>query len=173
MKKLALAAIVALMTTGCATSQHGGFVFIDHFSQQRKLAAAVSQIEKGKVGAATDTLTALCAENGVDGITDEALFRLSLLQLKAAGDKDYLQSQQTLERLHKEYPKSPWAIQSAQLLDLVNAASEQRHQNRNLRANNQSLTKENQSLIKENKELRQNMEQLKHLDLKLEQKTRP
>ncbi|RII25203.1 MAG: hypothetical protein CXR31_15070 [Geobacter sp.] len=173
MKKLALAAILALMTTGCATSQNSGFVFIEHFSQQRKLSAAVSQIEKGNVVAAANTLAELSAERGVAGVTDEALFRLSLLQLKAAGDKDYLQSQQTLERLHKEYPKSPWATQSAQLLDLVNAANEQRHQNRNLRASNQQLTKENQSLAKENKELRQTMEQLKHMDLQLEQKTKP
>lgn len=173
MKRLALAAVVALMITGCATPQNGGFVFINHFSQQRKLASAVSQIEQGNLVAAASTLTELSSDKGVAGITDEALFRLSLLQLKAVGDKDYLLSQQTLGRLHKEYPKSPWANQSAQLLDLVNAANEQRQQNRNLRSTNQQLAKENQSLVKENKELRQNMEQLKHLDLQLEQKTKP
>lgn len=165
MRKLALAVLLALMTTGCATLQNGNFGLINYFNQQRKLAAAVDQIENGNGMAAADILTALCAEKAVAGVTDEALFRLSLLQLKAAGEKDYLQSQQTLERLHKEYPKSPWTIQSIQLLDLVNAANEQRRQNRSLRTNNQLLTKEN-------KELRQNMEQLKNLDLQLEQKTK-
>lgn len=166
MRKLALVLLLALATTGCATLQNGNFGFINYFSQQRKLAAAVDQMESGNGTAAADILTALCAEKGVTGVTDEALFRLSLLQLKAAGEKDYLQSQQTLERLHKEYPKSPWTMQSVQLLDLVNAANEQRRQNRNLRTNNQLLTKEN-------KELRQNLEQLKNLDLQLEQKTKP
>jgi len=180
MKRLALAILLALTTSGCAMWQKVDNSIFSRFGQERKLSSAISQMEKGNVAAAGDILSAICAEKGVEGITDEALFRLSLLQLKATGEKDFLQSQQTLERLQKEYPKSPWSVQSSLLLEMVSGSNEQRRQNRSLRTQNQSLTKENQSLTKENqslskenKELRQNMERLKHLDLELEQKTKP
>ena len=173
MKRLALAILLAFATSGCTMWQKMDDSIFNRFGQERKLSSAVSQLEKGNVAAAGDILSAICAERGVEGVTDEALFRLSLLQLKATGDKDFLQSQQTLERLQKEYPKSPWSIQSALLLEMVSGANEQRRQNRSLRTQNQSLTKENQSIVKENKELRQNMERLKNLDLELEQKTKP
>ena len=69
------------------------------------------------------------------------------------------------KRLKKEYPASPWTVQATPLLELIGVAEELRHQNRNFKAANQSLTKEIN-------ELNKNLEQLKHLDLELEQKSR-
>ena len=109
---------------------------------------------------------------GVDGVTDEALFRLSLLSLQEK--EPPTTSLQLLERLKKEYPRSPWTRQSRQLRDYLTWSDELRKQNRNLRLLNMSLSKDNkdlQGVSKENRELHQSIERLKNLDIELERKS--
>jgi predicted RNase H-like nuclease (RuvC/YqgF family) len=107
------------------------------------------------------------------GVTDEALFRLTLLYLGNGldNDKDLLQlAQQNIGRLRKEYPSSSWTGMVAPVADLLTTVAELRRQNQNCKTQNQGLSRENQSLSKETQELRQNIEKLKRLDLELEQK---
>ena len=100
------------------------------------------------------------------GVTDEALFRLALLTMKAKADRPAsAQAQRLLRRLKKEYPASQWTLLAAPVTDLVNLAEEQKRQNRALRTSNQALNREME-------ELSQRIEQLKHLDQELEKKSR-
>jgi hypothetical protein len=149
-------------------------------NQGKKLAAAIKLQNEGKLSSAVEALIALCAERGVPGVTDEALFRLTLLYLGSGleNDKDSLQlAQQNIERLRKDYPSSSWTGMVGPVAELLITAAELRRQNQSCKAQNQTLSKENQSLSKETQslsketqELRQNIEKLKRLDLELEQK---
>ena len=177
MRKLlpAIAFALALGLTACATPRTGGDGILYRYAQERKLAAAIELQKEGNLSSAVKSLAALCAEPGVPGITDEALFRLSLLYLKNGleNDKGVPQlAQQSIERLRKEYPTSSWTGMAAPLAELLSATTELRRQNRTLKNQNQSLSKENQSLSRETQELRQNIEKLKLLDLELEQRKR-
>jgi hypothetical protein len=116
------------------------------------------------------------------GVTDEALFRLSLLYLGngLVNDREFIQlAQLNIDRLRKEYPSSPWTGMARPVQELLDDVVELRRQNQNtknqnqtLSKENQGLTKENQTLSKENQELKENIEKLKRLDLELEQKRR-
>ena len=167
MKKLILLLMTASLFTGCATSRKGASVgFLDRHSGSKKLTHAVEILAKGDSSGAAKELDVICTGSAIPGVTDEALFRLALLSLKPTAEKPAsAHGHQLLKRLKKEYPASPWTVQAAPLLELINIAEEQRRQNRNLKSANQSLTREVN-------ELNKNMEQLKHLDLELEQKTR-
>ncbi|HEX2768423.1 MAG TPA: hypothetical protein VHN12_04005 [Geobacteraceae bacterium] len=187
MKKLATVIVCTLVLNACAILQTGDDRTNFHQDQGKKLAMAIKLQNEGKLTAALELLIALCAERRAAGVTDEALFRLSLLYLGNVqdNDKESLQlAQQTIERLRKEYPYSSWASMAAPVAELLTTTAEQRRQNQNLKNQNQSLTKENQSLTRENQslakenqslsketqELHQNIEKLKRLDLELEQK---
>jgi hypothetical protein len=142
-------------------------------NQEKKLAAAVKLQHEGKLSAAVESLIQLCKERGVYGVTDEALFRLSLLYLGNGleSDKESLQmAQESIERLRKEYPSSSWSAMVSPVADLLTTTAELRLKNQNLKNQNQTLTKDNQSLTKDAQELRQTIEKLKRLDLELEQK---
>jgi len=89
-------------------------------------------------------------------VTDEALFRLALLNLKDDSNKSLLRAQSLLDRLSEKYPASLWTRQSAQL-----------HAYLRRRQREQKSQKE---LSRDNRELRQNLERLKQLDLELEQR---
>ena len=138
--------------------------------------------QRGKA-AADSLLTEITAAERIPGITDEALFRLSLIHLRPGVEKDGIaQTQKRLEQLLKEYPGSGWARMAWPLSEFLTSVDDLLRQNRNLRILNLSLNRENKeqqhlkslnlSLTKENKELRQSIERLKHLDLELEQKTK-
>jgi hypothetical protein len=166
MKKRVTVIVSVLCLNACAHTGNNGIFY--QYAQERKLAAAVQLQKEGKKAAAVEALTTLCAERGVPGITDEALFRLSLLTLKSSleNGRDTLQpAQQGLERLRKEYPASPWTGMAVPLTEMLAATADLRRQNRTLRNQNQSLSKENQ-------ELRENIEKLKRLDLELEKKAK-
>jgi hypothetical protein len=132
----------------------------------KRLAKAVELLDQGDVAGATRLLKAITSAHSVPGVTDEALFRLALLTLKPSPDRPVSrQGQHLLRRLKDEFPSSPWTAQAAQLTELVNVDEELRHQNRTLKATNQSLAKRIA-------ELNDTIDQLKNLDLELEQKNR-
>lgn len=132
----------------------------------RRLDRAVSMLEAGNVAGATKALRAICAGKGVPGVTDEALFRLALLTLKPAPERPASrQGAHYLRRLRDEYPSSSWSVQAAPILDLLSTEDDLRQQNRTLRATNQNLSRKIT-------ELNESIQQLKHLDLELEQKNR-
>ncbi len=173
MKKFLVIILCLAGLNACAAmhSLDGGLFYRQ--GQEKKLAAAIKLQNEGKISSAVEALIAVCEERGVPGVTDEALFRLTLLYLGSGleSDKDSLQlAQQNIERLRKEYPSSSWTGMVAPVAQLLASAAEQRRQNQSCKTQNQTLSRENQSLAKETQELRQNIEKLKRLDLELEQK---
>jgi len=160
MKKHILIITAALALSGCTTLTRPGGAFYPS-AQENKLDRAVTLLKQGKTSAAEGLLSAICAGPGVAGVTDAALFRLSLLQLGSGQEKNgVIQALHNLERLQKEYPASSWTPLAAGLTGLLASADEARQQNRKLKELNLSLTKEN-------KELRQSIDQLKALELEL------
>lgn len=183
MKRLIIILIALLGLTGCAAFNKESGGIIHRFKQERKLAEAVKLLEKGDEAAATKLLNEITTAEGTPGVTDEALFRLSLMQLQPdVGRNGLEQTQKSLEHLLREYPSSSWTRMAWPLMEFLTSAEELQRQNRNLKILNLSLNKENKeqqhlkslnlSLTKENKELRQAIERLKNLDLELEQKTK-
>lgn len=174
MTKYILIIILAIAVSGCATlTKPGGVLYRP--GQERKLAKAVMLLEQGETSAAGELLTTLSAEPGVARVTDEALFRLSLLRLASGQEKNGMaRARQDLERLRKDYPASSWTPLAASLIELLSATDEVRQQERKLKELNLSLTKEqkelkelNLSLTQENKDLRESIEKLKSLELEL------
>ena len=180
MRKFAAILICTMGLNACTVMPKPDESLIFRQNQEKKLAAAVKLQNEGKLSAAVESLMQLCKERGVSGVTDEALFRLSLLYLVNGleSDRESLQmAQASIERLHREYPSSSWNAMVSPVADLLITTAELRRQNQNLKSQNQTLTKdnqlitkENQSLAKEIQELREAIEKLKRLDLELEQK---
>ena len=160
MTKSILLLCAALALTGCtALTRQDGILY--PYGQEKKLARAVTFLQEGKTPAASELLTAICAEKGVPGVTDEALFRLSLLHLGATLEKNGVaKAQHDLERLTDEYPTSPWALLASSLTEFLDSVEDVRQQERRLKESNHSLTKEN-------RELRQNIEKLRNLELEM------
>jgi hypothetical protein len=162
MKKLLLL-ILLFSVAGCTTIKGMQTSTLSRYDASRKLSSAQKEMERGRTGAAIPLLEEVIAAPGIDGVTDEALFRLSLLKI-ASEDKDgTLPSLRYLERLRHEYQESIWTQQSKPLLEFLRGIAEIRKQNRTLKSSNSSLSKEN-------KELHQSIERLKNLDLQLERK---
>lgn len=154
MKKIVLLLIV--FVNGCAILNTGDT------TKPAELSKATAQLEAGDKTGAAATFTTITDSSAVPGVTDEALFRLALLSLRPATEKDgNAQALQLLKRLKKEYPDSRWTVQAGQLADTLASVEELRRQNR-------SLKKSNQSLVNEINELNRNIKQLKQLDKDLE-----
>ncbi len=173
MKKVLTIIICSLGLSACSTFHTVDSTLFYRQNQQRKLTAAIRLQKEGKTSAAMESLISLCGERAVAGVTDEALFRLSLLYLVSGteSDKQSLQlAQQGFARLQKEYPSSSWTGMAAPIADFVSTATELRRQMQSCKSQNQTLSREGQALSRENQELRQNIEKLKRLDLELEQK---
>lgn len=173
MSKLLVIILCVLGLNACAAMHSMDDSLFYRQNQEKKLAAAIKLQNEGKLSSAAEALSALCAERGAPGVTDESLFRLTLLYLGNGleNDKDSLQlAQQNIERLRKEFPSSSWTGMVGPVAELLTTAAELRRQNQNCKTQNQALSRENQSLSKETQELRQNIEKLKRLDLELEQK---
>lgn len=172
--RLCLVILLMLALSGCAAVQKTIDVQRHRLTQGDRLDSAVSLLEKGDTSGAARLLQEVVAAKGVPGVTDEAIFRLALLTVPTELEQDEIgQAAKLLDRLQREYPKSPWTAQSVGLADFltglprrVQAASELRRQLKTLRDLNLSLTREN-------KELRLNIEKLKILDVELERKTKP
>ena len=171
--------ILALVLSGCARMTKPDSIFYS-YGQQKKLSRAVTLMTEGKSSAAADLLSTICSEKGVAGVTDEALFRLSLLKLGSTHDmKDMPQARYGLERLRKEYPDSVWVPLALPLREFLTSTDEVRSQERKLKELNLSLSKENRdlkelnlSLSKENRDLRQSIEKLKNLEIELGRRTK-
>lgn len=129
--------------------------------QQRQLSQGLQSLQAGDLRQSHLLFEQVANASPVDGVTDEALFRLALLQLVDEGTtKGVPRSQALLERLRKEFPGSPWTTQAVALSGWLKGDREQYNH----------LLRENRELIRENRELRQNIERLKNLDLEIEKK---
>ncbi|MBJ6724664.1 hypothetical protein [Geomesophilobacter sediminis] len=173
MKRTFVILALTLALGGCATPGRPGRPAPPH---PRQLEAAVALIRQGETARAKVILTTIVESPPVKGITDEALFRLALLNLKPA---ELAPSEHLLRRLKKDFPASNWTVQAQPLLELIGGADELRRQNRSLKGSNRSLSRANETLNrsnetlgKENEELRRQIDQLKHLDLELERKSK-
>lgn len=162
---IALLALVTL-NAGCAGMDGRMPRLLMLSEQERTLAGALDQLRAGKEQKARELLDKVVDGAPAAGVTDEALFRLALLSLREDGGKGLLRAQVLLERLADKYPDSLWTKQSAPLLSHLTEARTLRNKQRELKA----LKDLNFSLSRDNKEMRQSLEQLKRLDLELEQR---
>jgi hypothetical protein len=165
MKQLLFLSLLLLSLAGCTAFKEMQTTVVNRYDVSTKLSAAVKELEQGRTTVAATILEALVAEPGVKGVTDEALFRLSLLRLPHEEKDGSMPSILYLERLRRDYRDSVWTQQSKPLLDLLHGIADIKKQNRSLKSLNSSLTKDN-------KELLQNIERLKNLDIQLERKSR-
>ncbi|UFS68946.1 hypothetical protein LPW11_13685 [Geomonas sp. RF6] len=179
MKKIA-AAIVFALCAGCASK---GALPPDavgppapaprtpsRANQAEQLSQAVKALGRGDVANARGLLAAVCEAPPVAGVTDEALFRLALLSVRPGGEST--RAHQLLRRLKREYPQSPWTAQAQPLADQLSSGDELRRQNRTYRTQRDALSKENSDLRDTIEQLKRNIDELKHLDLELEKKSR-
>jgi outer membrane protein assembly factor BamD (BamD/ComL family) len=163
MKQFIPLTLMILSLAGCATFKDMQSSLAGSYEANRKLSSARQALEQGKSATAISILEGIVTEPAVKGVTDEALFRLSVLKLDYEDKDGTLPSLRHLERLRYEYPESSWVQYAKPLIELLKGASEIKKQNRNLKILNISLTKDN-------KEMRQSIERLKNLDMQLERK---
>ncbi|MBC8017933.1 MAG: tetratricopeptide repeat protein [Verrucomicrobia bacterium] len=134
--------------------------------QERSFAGALELLRAGNEQAARDLLERVVDDPALDGVTDEALFRLSLLYLREEGSKGAVRALELLERLKIEFPTSLWTRQAAPLGVYLTGVKTLRYRQREVK----TLKELNYSLSRDNREMRQSIERLKSLDLELEQK---
>jgi hypothetical protein len=134
-------------------------------SPAQQLIFAKSQMALGEYGKSGKILEEMISRPTEDGFTDEVLFQLALLNLSANNREGTSKSYQLLQRLVKEYPRSPWAHLGQPLIELFDNLAEQRRQIA-------ASKNQNQTLGKEIKELHQTIDRLKNLDLEMEKKSR-
>lgn len=134
--------------------------------QERLLAGALEYLRKGKEQNARALLERICEAPPLAGVTDDALFRLALLSLRDDSGKGVKQTQELLDRLIDEFPRSIWAFQAAPLASYLSDVKSLRDRQRELK----TLRDLNLSLNRDNRDLRQTLERLKNLDIELEQK---
>jgi hypothetical protein len=160
-----------------------------------KLSDAVYYLEKGNEPAAIKLLEEICnSKEKSEGVTDEALFRLSLLGIRRHNEPEEMQQvQKRLARLRTDYPESAWTRQALPLMEYlaenevtISEIRTLKHRNSTLSKENSTLSKENrelvlsnqqlqgtnQTLTKENRDLSLTIEKLKSLDMELELKNR-
>jgi hypothetical protein len=151
-----------LIISGCAGLPR----FFTLSAQERNLSDAVTQLKLGNEPQARTLLEKIADSAPEAGVTDEALFRLAILDLRSDGVSGLSRAQTLLERLASKYPDSLWTKQSAPLLAHLAEARILRNRQRDLK----TLKELNLSLSRDNRELRQNLDRLKQLDLELEKK---
>jgi hypothetical protein len=134
--------------------------------QERRFAGALEFLRAGREQDARDSLELVLDGPQRAGITDEALFRLSLLYLRDEGGKGTVKAQELLERLKADFPRSIWTQQGAPLVVYLAGVRTLRDRQREFK----TLKELNLSLSRDNREMRQSIERLKSLDLELEQK---
>lgn len=165
MKRIILLTLMILSLTGCSTLNKMRSSLVSSYSAQQQLSSALKAMDQGKSAAAIKILEGIIKEPGVNGVTDEALFHLSLLKLSYEDDDGTLPSLRYLERLQRDYRDSKRARQAKPLLELLKEFTAVKKQNRNLKILNISLTKDN-------KDMHQSIERLKNLDMQLERRTK-
>jgi thioredoxin-like negative regulator of GroEL len=161
-----MALVVLACLAGCGTTKNYVPRPVSVSGQERNFAGALEYLRSGNEQRARELLERVVEAAPVNGITDEALFRLALLQLRDEGGRGAAQTQLLLERLADEYPNSNWTRQAAPLSIYLSNVKNLRDRQRELK----TLRDLNLSLSRDNRELRQTIERLKSLDLELEQK---
>lgn len=136
--------------------------------EERNFAGALQHLRSGNEFGARELLERVIDAKPLPGVTDEAMFRLALLNLGEEVGRGELRATELLSRLTSEFPASIWAKQAAPLAAYLREAISLRSRERGLR----SLRNQNLSLNRDNKELRQIIDRLKTLDLEMEQKIR-
>jgi len=171
MKKSSIIIIIIIALSGlsgCATVQK-----TDPYEQEqrRKLVLARVLLEDNRISAAKEILTAISDAKGVSGVTDEALFRLALLNL-APGEQKIITKKagRNLEKLLAAYPSSAWKSHAATLKGLIDAYDLSLDEKADMEKAIRTLKNSNLSLGKETRELREDIEKMKKLDLELERK---
>lgn len=165
MKRIILLTIMILSLNGCSTLNEMQSSLLSSYAAQKKLSSALQAMDQGKSAAAISILEEIITEPGVNGVTDEALFNLSLLKLSYEDDDGTLPSVRYLERLRRDYRDSNRARQAKPLLEFLKEFAAVKRQSRNLKILNMSLTKDN-------KDMHQSIERLKNLDMQLERRTK-
>ena len=132
-------------------------------SQERQFAGALELLRAGNEQAAREQFEQVIKGTSRSGITDEALFRLSVLYLRDDAGKGTVWA---LERLKNEFPKSIWTRQAAPLVTYLAGAKTLRDRRHEIN----TLKELNLSLSRDNREMRKTIERLKNLDLELELK---
>jgi hypothetical protein len=174
MKKIILPVILMFALSGCITQTRPAEPSY-RSEQEWKLSRAVLLLEEGNSLAAAQILSHIASEPFEPGITDEALFRLSLLHLGAVHESsDLTQTQNALKQLARKHPKSSWALIASRITGLLTSMDDTLRNNSRLKKLNLSLSQDNSrlkesnlSLAKDNAELRKNIEKLKNLELEL------
>lgn len=163
---MALALIVCLSgcgVTGMVNSKGSASIT----DQERHFAGALEFLRSGNEQRSKDLLEQVVAAAPVGGITDEALFRLALLQLSdESGGSGVQRAIMLLDQLKSAYPDSIWTYQSAPLAAYLIGSKTIREKQREMKM----LKELNLSLKRDNRDLRLTIERLKILDLELEQK---
>ena len=176
-KQIISIAVLALLPLQCGCAQLGWKVSVVSVStedsapsvipaQERRFAGALEFLRVGNEQAARDLLERVVEEPPRNGVTDEALFRLSVLSLRDEGGKGIVRSLELLERLKTEFPRSIWNNQAAPLGTYLTGVKSLRDRQREVK----TLKELNLSLSRDNREMRQSIEKLKSLDLELEKK---
>lgn len=174
-KQIISIAVLALLPLMCGCSHLGwkGSVAADASAspsipdQERHFARALEFLRTGNEQAARDLLERVIKAPSRKGVTDEALFRLSVLYLRDDGsNKGTVRALELLERLKNEFPRSLWTQQAAPLGVYLAGVKTLRDRRREVN----TLKELNLSLSRDNREMRQSMERLKSLDLELELK---
>lgn len=167
---LATVLLFALIISGCGSLMKisSSLPGRDTSVEERNFAGALQYLRSGNESGARDLLERVIDAPPLTGVTDEALFRLSLLNLRDEGGRGEPRARALLNRLLSEFPASVWARQASPLAAYLQEAFTLRAGNRQIK----NLRNQNLSLSRDNKELRQSMERLKQLDLELEQKIR-
>jgi hypothetical protein len=169
--------VLALLPLLCGCSQLRGkisdiFVATEDSSpnsspaQERRFAGALEFLRTGNEPAARDLLAKVVEGPSHNGITDEALFRLSVLSLREEGVKGTTRALELIERLKNEFPRSIWTHQAAPMGEYLTGVKILRDRQREVK----TLKELNLSLSRDNREMRQSIERLKSLDLELEKK---
>lgn len=165
---LVLIVITAMALGGCATMNKA-----DRYSyeQQKKLALAKILLQSNRPAAARKTLAEISTAPPVASVTDEALFRLALLDLETDSQKTATEkSEKSLTALLTSFSSSSWSSHAIMLKNLLEAYDSTVQEKAELEKTIKNLKNSNTSLSKENANLRQDLEKLKKLDLELEMK---
>lgn len=134
--------------------------------QERSFAGGLELLRSGNEQGAKELFERVVAAHHIKGITDEAMFRLALLELRDESTKNVQKAYQMLDQLKSEYPHSIWTRQAAPLAAFLAGSKTTRDKQRELK----TLKELNLSLSRDNRDLRQTIEKLKSLDVELEQK---
>lgn len=173
--------LTALLISGCVTLEQ---IKKSRTEQEQYLTKGMQLLQDGNVNQARNQLERVVAAAPQANVTEEALFRLALLNINNEAAKGPSRTLELLERLKKEYPYSSWTHLSAPLLVYIPATrisyEKEREQNIILQRENRELRQSNERLKnldiemdkknKENRELNQSIERLKNLDMEMDKK---